>query len=196
MSRVADVHRKTGETDVSVTLDLDGAGQSDVATGVGFFDHMLTLLASHAKLDLTVRAQGDLHVDFHHTVEDVGLALGQAMARALGDKAGIRRYGWARLAMDESLAAVAIDLSGRPFYRGDLRLRTERIGDFPTELVGEFLKSLANEARLALHVDVIAGENDHHVAEAIFKGLAHALRMAVEPDPRGAGRVPSTKGTL
>ena len=196
MSRTAEVKRKTGETDVSVTIDLDGNGASEIATGVGFFDHMLTLLASHAKLDLTVKATGDLHVDLHHTVEDVGLALGRALAEALADKAGIRRYGWARLAMDESLAAVAIDLSGRPFYRGDLKFRTERIGEFPTELVAEFLKSLANEGKLALHVDVVAGENEHHVAEAIFKGLAHALRMAVEPDPRGGGKVPSTKGML
>lgn len=194
--RTSTVHRKTGETDITLTLDLDGTGQSNLSTGVGFFDHMLTLLAKHAMVDLDVTAQGDLHVDFHHTVEDVGLALGRALAEAVGDKGGIVRYGGSRLAMDESLAAVALDLSGRPFFRLDARWPTDRIGEFPVELVSEFWKSVANEAKLTLHVDVVAGENAHHVAEAIFKGVARALRQALETDPRANGAVPSTKGTL
>ena len=196
MPRTATVTRKTAETDVTLSVDLDGRGKVDVDTGVGFFDHMLTLLGRHAMLDLDVKAVGDLHVDAHHTVEDVGLTLGQALREALGDKRGIRRYGDARLPMDETLAAVAIDLSGRPFYRGDLRLPpAATIGTFPAELVAEFLRAFASEAKLTLHVDVVAGGNLHHVAEACFKGLGRALRMAVEPDPRQDG-VPSTKGTL
>ena len=195
MPRTATIGRKTAETDVTLTLDLDGTGRADVRTGVGFLDHMLALLARHALLDLTVRAQGDLHVDFHHTVEDVGLSLGKALLDALGDKAGVGRYGDARVPMDEVLVAAAVDLSGRPFCRADLAFATDRIGDFPSELVAEFWRAFANEGRLSLHLDLIAGGNAHHVAEASFKAAARALRRAVEPDPRGVG-VPSTKGTL
>ena len=196
MPRSATVHRKTGETDVRLTVELDGTGTTDIQTGVGFFDHMLTLLGRHAMLDLTVSAEGDLHVDAHHTVEDVGLALGQALREAVGDKKGIARYGDVRLPMDEVLAAVAIDWSGRPIYRGDLGLPAGAVlGTFAVELVDEFLRAVASEAKMALHVDIVAGGNLHHVAEACFKGLGRALRQACEPDPRQTG-VPSTKGTL
>lgn len=195
MPRTASIHRKTSETDVTVTLDLDGAGKADLHTGVGFFDHMLELFGRHAMLDLAVRAQGDLHVDAHHTVEDVGLSLGQALAKALGDKKGIRRYGSVNLPMDETLAIVALDLSGRAFCRIDATYPSTHVGDFDVELVEEFFKSVAAEAKLTLHVDVPRAGNAHHVAEAIFKGVARALRQAMESDPRQTG-VPSTKGTL
>ena len=194
--RTANVHRKTAETDVAVSLDLDAAaGTLAVTTGVGFLDHMLTLFGKHAMIDLTVNATGDLEVDSHHTVEDVGLTLGRAIYEALGDKAGVRRYGSVNLPMDEALAVVAVDLSGRAFCRIDAPWRTDRIGDFPVELIHEFFKSLAAEARLTLHVIVPHGDNAHHVAEAMFKGVARALRQAVEIDPRQSG-IPSTKGTL
>lgn len=195
MSRTATIHRKTRETDVTVTIDLDGAGRTDLHTGVGFFDHMLELLGRHAMLDLSVQAQGDLHVDAHHTVEDVGLSLGQAIFQALGDKKGISRYGSVNLAMDETLAIVALDLSGRAYCRIDAAYPTARIGNFDVELVEEFFKSIAAEAKLTLHVDVPRAGNAHHVAEAIFKGVARALRQAIEPDPRQSG-IPSTKGSL
>ena len=195
MPRTATIHRKTGETDVRVTVNLDGVGRADVHTGVGFFDHMLTLLARHAAIDVSIAAQGDLHVDAHHTVEDAGLTLGQALAAAWGDKSGLRRYGSVNLPMDETLAIVGLDLSGRAFCRIDAPFMSGRIGDLPAELVAEFFKSLAAEARMSLHVIVPYGGNDHHIAEAIFKGVARALREAVEPDPRQQG-VPSTKGTL
>ncbi len=156
---------------------------------------MLTLLARHSAIDIDVMAEGDLQVDFHHTVEDVGLSLGKAVLQALGDKAGIRRYGHTRLPMDEALVEVAIDLSGRPFFRGSMPFPCDRVGDFPVELVEEFLKSLVTEGRMALHVDVLAGTNGHHISEAVFKGVARALRMAIEPDGRMTG-VPSTKGSL
>ena len=195
MPRTATIHRKTGETDVVVTLDLDGTGTADLHTGVGFFDHMLDLFARHSLIDLTVKAQGDLHVDAHHTVEDVGLTLGQALREAVGDKKGIRRYGGVNLPMDEVLAVVALDLSGRAFCRIDAEYATPTIGTFPVELVDEFFKSLAAEAKLTLHVDILRGGNAHHVAEAIFKGVARALRQAVEADPRQTG-IPSTKGSL
>ncbi len=196
MPRTATVTRKTAETDITLNVDLDGNGRVAVATGVGFFDHMLTLLGRHAMLDLDVKAIGDLEVDAHHTVEDVGLALGQALREAIGDKRGTRRYGDVRLPMDEVLAAVALDFSGRPLYRGDLGLpQTATIGTFPAELVAEFMRAVSSEAKLTLHIDVIAGGNLHHVAEACFKGFGRALRMAVESDPRQDG-VPSTKGTL
>ncbi len=193
--RTATVRRTTGETDVTVTLNLDGTGTSKAATGVGFFDHMLDLLAKHSLIDLDIQAAGDLHVDGHHTVEDVGLALGAALLQAVGDKTGIRRYGWAIIPMDESLAQVALDFSGRPAYVSHVHFRGPRIGDFQTELLDEFFKSLANAGRLNLHVSVPYGRNDHHVAEAIFKAVAKSLRQAVEHDPRNPG-VPSTKGTL
>ena len=196
MPRNATIHRATGETDVRLSLDLDGTGESEIATGVGFLDHMLALLARHAMVDLAVAAEGDLHVDAHHTVEDVGLALGRALNEAAGDRAGINRYGQCLLPMDEVLALCALDLSGRPFCRIDAEYATPTIGDFPAELVAEFWKSVANEARLTLHVDVVRAGNAHHVAEAIFKGVARSLRQAIEPDPRANGRVPSTKGVL
>ena len=195
MPRTATIHRKTGETDIAVEVNLDGSGRADLHTGIGFFDHMLLLLARHSLIDLTVRASGDLHVDMHHTVEDVGLTLGQALHNALGDKSGIRRYGSANLPMDEALAIVGVDLSGRAYCRIEADYITDRVGDFPTELVAEFFKSLSAEGRFALHVDVPRGENAHHVAEAMFKGVGRALREATERDPRGAG-VPSTKGVL
>ena len=193
--RTASVRRTTGETDVTLTLDLDGTGVAKVATGVGFLDHMLDLLSRHSLIDLDVKATGDLHVDAHHTVEDVGLALGQALSQAVGDKAGIGRYGSATVPMDDALATVAVDLSGRPAFAWRVRFNTASIGAFPTELVEEFFKSVANAASMNLHAAVPYGRNDHHVAEAIFKATARALRQAVEPDPRRVG-VPSTKGTL
>jgi imidazoleglycerol-phosphate dehydratase len=195
MARTATINRQTTETNIQLTLELDGAGQADVGTGVGFLDHMLTLLAKHAAIDLTVRAAGDLEVDQHHTVEDVGICLGQALRQALGDKAGIRRYGHFTLPMDETLATVAIDLGGRfaLVFRADFP--AAKIGDFDTELIEEFWQALAANALANLHVVVHYGGNSHHVAEAIFKAAARALRMAVETDPRMSG-VPSTKGTL
>jgi imidazoleglycerol-phosphate dehydratase len=195
MSRTATIHRKTAETDIELALDLDGSGTSSVATGVGFFDHMLTLLARHASLDLAVRAQGDLHVDQHHTVEDVGICFGQAVRQALGDKSGIRRYGHFTLPMEETLATVAIDLSGRYALVFQAEFPSPKIGDFDSELVEDFWQASAANALANLHVLVHHGRNSHHISEAIFKAAARALRMAVELDPRTSG-VPSTKGTL
>jgi imidazoleglycerol-phosphate dehydratase len=194
--RTATIARKTNETDIALSLNLDGRGAAKVQTGVGFFDHMLDLLARHSLTDLDVTATGDLHIDGHHTVEDVGLVLGQALDKALGDKRGIFRYGWAIVPMDESLAQVAIDLSGRPAFVYNVKFSGPLIGTFATELVEEFLKSVAMAGKLNLHVTVPYGTNDHHVAEAIFKGLAKALRQAVSFDPRNAGAVPSTKGSI
>jgi len=193
--RKAEISRTTAETALSVTLDLDGTGAYDNRTGVGFFDHMLDQLARHAMIDLTVRATGDLHIDDHHTVEDVGIALGRALAEALGDKAGIRRYGSCHLAMDEALLRAALDLSGRPFLVWKVDFPTAKIGSFDTELVREFWTAVAMNARMTLNVALIDGANSHHIAEAAFKAVARALREAVEPDPR-AGGIPSTKGTL
>ena len=195
MARTATVNRQTAETKIQLTLDLDGSGQADVATGVGFLDHMLTLLAKHAVIDLTVRAEGDLEVDQHHTVEDVGICLGQALRQSLGDKSGIRRYGHFTLPMDETLATAAIDLGGRfaLVFRADFP--AAKIGDFDTELIEEFWQAVAANALANLHVLVHYGRNSHHISEAIFKTAARALRMAVEADPRMSG-VPSTKGTL
>ncbi len=195
MSRSAEISRQTKETKIKLSLNLDGSGTASVKTGVGFFDHMLDLLARHSLIDLTVAASGDLHVDAHHTVEDVGIVLGQAMDKALGDKAGIYRYGWAVVPMDESLAEVAIDLSGRPAFVFNAKFRGDLIGDFPAELVEEFLKALATNGKLNLHVNVRYGNNNHHISEAIFKALAKSLRQAVSSDPRNPG-VPSTKGSL
>src|SRR5438270_1848904 len=172
MPRTARIHRQTGETRIDLTLDLDGAGRAQIASGIGFFDHMLTLLARHSLIDLTVEAAGDLHVDAHHTVEDVGIVLGQALEKALGDKRGIFRYGWAIVPMDESLAQVAIDLSGRPAFVFNVKFRGDSIGGFPVELVDEFLKALATTAKMNLHVTVPYGGNNHHIAEAIFKATA------------------------
>ena len=193
--RTASVQRRTGETSVAATVNLDGTGQSSIQTGVGFFDHMLDLLCRHAMLDLTIKAEGDLHVDDHHTVEDVGLTLGKAIAKAIGDKRGIRRYGQCVLPMDETLAICGLDFSGRAYCRIDAVYGSPTIGTFAVELVEEFWKSVAAEARLTLHVDVPRAGNSHHVAEAIFKSVARSIRMAVESDPRQQG-VPSTKGTL
>ncbi len=196
MARTAAVSRKTKETDIELSLDLDGTGVAEVATGVGFFDHMLTHLAKHSLMDLKVKAVGDLHIDDHHTVEDISLVLGTALDKALGDKAGIYRYGWATVPMEETLANVALDLSGRPAFVFSVSFPSKKIGMFDVELIQESLRSLANAAKLNLHVNVAYGDNSHHIAEAIFKALAKALRQAVSHDERAAGTVPSTKGVL
>ena len=194
--REASVSRRTAETDVSVSLALDGTGKAAIATGVGFLDHMLELLARNALFDLDVKVTGDLHVDQHHTTEDAGIALGQAVAQALGDKKGIARYACIHLPMDETLSRVALDISGRPFLVFRTAFPTEKVGAFDTELVREFFQAFAMNAGITLHVETLYGENSHHIAESCFKGLARALRHAVAVDPREAGRVPSTKGTL
>jgi imidazoleglycerol-phosphate dehydratase len=194
--RTATLTRNTSETRIAVTLNLDGTGSYDIATGVGFFDHMLEQLSRHSLIDLTLRTEGDLHIDQHHTVEDTGLALGQAIAQALGDKRGIRRYGDALSPMDETLTRVALDISGRPWFVGKLPFTQKRLGEMDTELFGHFFHSLAQTAGLTLHIDTLYGDNNHHIAEAAFKGLARALRTAVEIDPRKADAVPSTKGVL
>jgi imidazoleglycerol-phosphate dehydratase len=195
MSRTARIERQTAETEITLELNLDGSGRGDVATGVGFFDHMLTLLAKHAAIDLTVRAKGDLHVDQHHTLEDVGICFGQALRQALGDKKGIRRYGHFTLPMEETLAMVAIDLSGRYYLVFQAQFPSAKIGEFDSELVEDFWQALAANALCNLHVLVHYGRNGHHISEAIFKAAARALRMAAEADPRIEG-IPSTKGTL
>ena len=187
--------RKTRETDIRLSLDLDGQGRAEVATGVGFLDHMLELYARHGLMDLTVECTGDLHVDAHHTTEDVGICLGQAFDKALGDRAGIRRYGHAILPMDETLVTCAVDLGGRPYWAWNAPMPAPKIGEFDSELVADFWQAFTVNARLNLHVLLHYGRNTHHVSEAIFKGLARALRSACETDPRGAG-VPSTKGVL
>lgn len=194
--RKAEITRKTKETAISVAIDLDGTGQCRSASGIGFFDHMIDQLARHSLIDITLSATGDLHIDDHHTVEDCGIALGQALAKALGDKTGIRRYGHFALAMDDAQVQCALDLSGRPYLVWNLALPTARIGSFDTELVREFFQALSTHAGLTLHVDLAHGLNSHHIAEAAFKSVARALRMAVEPDPRMAGILPSTKGAL
>lgn len=193
--RTATIQRKTKETDIALTLNLDGQGDVKTNTGVGFFDHMLDLLGRHGLIDLDVLAKGDLHVDSHHTVEDVGIVLGQALEKAVGDKKGIYRYGWASLPMDESLANVALDLSGRPAFVYNVKYHGSMIGTFPVELVEEFFKALATTAKMNLHITVPYGTNNHHIAEAIFKATAKALRQAVSKDPRN-DRVPSTKEAL
>jgi imidazoleglycerol-phosphate dehydratase len=195
MPRTATINRETAETKIQLSINLDGKGLADVATGVGFLDHMLTLLAKHAAIDLKVRADGDLHVDQHHTVEDTGICLGQAIKQALGDKAGIRRYGHFTLPMEETLATAAIDLSGRYAFVFRADFPSQKIGDFDSELVEDFWQAMAANALCNLHILVHYGRNSHHVSEAIFKATARALRMAVEADPRMSG-VPSTKGTL
>lgn len=194
--RTATITRTTSETAISVTVNLDGTGRYDNQTGVGFFDHMLDQLSRHSLIDLSIRAQGDLHIDDHHTVEDTGIAIGQALVAALGDKAGIRRYGHFNLAMDDAQLSCALDLSGRPYLVWNVDFPTAKIGTFDTELVREFFQALASHGGITLHVDRIHGINSHHIAEAAFKALARALRMAVEPDPRMAGVLPSTKGAL
>jgi imidazoleglycerol-phosphate dehydratase len=195
MSRTATIKRRTQETEIELSLDLDGAGAAQIDTGVGFLDHMLTLLAKHAAIDLTVRAKGDLHVDFHHTAEDVGICLGQAIRQALGDKAGIRRYGHFTLPMDETLVTSALDLGGRFSLVFSASFPSPKIGEFDSELVEEFWRAAAANALANLHIVLHHGRNSHHISEAIFKATARALRMAVECDARMTG-VPSTKGTL
>lgn len=194
--RSAEITRTTNETTIHVAVNLDGTGTSACQTGVGFFDHMLDQLARHSLIDISVQAKGDLHIDDHHTVEDCGIALGQALARALGDKNGIRRYGHFRLAMDDAQVACALDLSARPYLVCNLAFPTAKIGSFDTELVREFFQALATHGGITLHLDLIHGLNSHHIAEAAFKALARALRQAVEADPRMAGQLPSTKGAL
>jgi len=194
--RTALVERRTNETEISVSVDLDGRGRAELATGVGFFDHMLDQIARHSGIDLVVRAKGDLHVDDHHTVEDTGIALGQAIQRALGDRRGITRYADVHLPMDETLTRVAVDISGRAFLVFRTRFPTPKIGTFDTELVEEFFRALAMNAGLTLHIETLYGGNSHHIAESCFKGVARALGAAVAIDPRRADAVPSTKGTL
>jgi len=190
------VSRKTKETDVEVELNLDGQGRSQVATGIGFLDHMLDLLARHSRIDITVKAKGDLHIDQHHTTEDVGIALGQAMKQALGDMKGIARYADVHMPMDEALTRVAIDISGRPYLVFKAEFSRDKVGSFDTELVEEWFRAFAINAGVTLHVALLYGSNDHHIAESCFKGLARALREAVSIDPRAANEVPSTKGSL
>ena len=194
--RNATITRQTNETAITVNLTLDGTGQSKVATGIGFFDHMLDQLAKHALIDLDITAKGDLHIDDHHTVEDVGIALGQALTRAVGDKRGIQRYGHFTLAMDDAQVACALDLSARPYLICNLPFPTAKIGQFDTELVREFFQALSTHGGITLHIDLKHGLNSHHIAEAAFKSVAKSLRMAVTPDPRSAGVIPSTKGAL
>lgn len=194
--RQATITRTTSETQIEVTLNLDGTGSYDNRTGVGFFDHMLDQLSRHSLIDLTVRATGDLHIDDHHTVEDTGIAIGQALVKALGDKRGIRRYGSCLLAMDDAQIRTALDLSGRAFLVWNVDLPTEKIGTFDTQLVREFFQALSSHGGITLHIDRLHGLNSHHIAEAAFKSVARALREAVEPDPRMEGVLPSTKGAL
>jgi imidazoleglycerol-phosphate dehydratase len=195
MARTAHIERETGETQIDLTVNLDGTGQATIVTGVGFFDHMLTLLTRHSLIDLTVHARGDLHVDAHHTVEDVGICYGRALAQALGDKAGIRRYGDATVPMDETLVTAAVDLCGRPFCVWRAEVPLETLGTFNAALAEEFWRAVASSGALALHVVCHHGRNTHHIIEGIFKAAARALRQAVELDPRMSG-VPSTKGVL
>ena len=195
-NRRAEISRETSETAITVALGLDGEGRADIATGIGFLDHMLTALARHGLFDLKVRAKGDLHIDFHHTTEDVGIVIGQCLRQALGDKRGIRRYGAAVIPMDEALAEAAVDISGRPFLAWSVTFAQPKIGEMDTELFEEFFRALAFNAGITLHVTQKAGTNAQHVAEACFKALARALREAVEPDPRAISAIPSTKGVL
>jgi imidazoleglycerol-phosphate dehydratase len=195
-ARIAEVVRNTRETQIRVVVNLDGSGQSQLATGIGFFDHMLDQVARHGALDLTVEAQGDLHIDGHHTVEDVGIAFGQALAQAAGDKRGIRRYGHAYVPLDEALSRVVIDLSGRPGLEWHVPFTRAMIGEFDVDLAHEFFQGFVNHALVTLHVDNLRGDNAHHQCETVFKAFARALRAALEVDSRVAGVVPSTKGTL
>ncbi len=194
--RTATIKRKTKETDIEVSVNLDGTGKSEVATGIGFFDHMLDLFARHSRIDVAVKADGDLHVDHHHTTEDVGIALGQAVRQALGDMAGITRYASIHMPMDETLSRVVIDISGRPVLVFKAAFPRDKIGEFDTELVREWFHAFAMNAGVTLHVETLYGENSHHISESCFKGLARVLRAAVAIDPRNAGEVPSTKGQL
>jgi len=195
-ARSAEIVRNTAETQIRVVVNLDGSGRSQLATGIGFFDHMLDQIARHGALDLTVEAKGDLHIDGHHTVEDVGITLGQAVARAVGDRKGIRRYGHAYVPLDEALSRVVVDFSGRPGLEWNVPFTRAMIGEFDADLSHEFFQGFVNHALVTVHVDNLRGDNAHHQCETVFKAFARALRMAVEPDPRAAGVVPSTKGTL
>ena len=196
MKRQATIERSTKETKIKSTVDLDGTGAYDVATGIGFLDHMLEQLARHSLIDITLKAKGDLHIDYHHTTEDCGIVLGQAVAKALGDKQGIARYAGVHLPMDETLTRVAVDVSGRPYLIWKVSFQTPKIGDMDTELFREWFQAFAQNAGITLHIETLYGDNSHHIAETCFKGLARALRVAIAIDPRQAGRVPSTKGTL
>ena len=194
--RQAEISRNTLETKIRVALDLEGSGVSRLATGIGFFDHMLDQVARHGMIDLTVEAQGDLHIDAHHTIEDVGITIGQALSKALGDKKGLRRYGHAYVPLDEALSRVVVVLSGRPGLVFNVPFTRATIGEFDVDLVREFFQGLVNHAAITVHIDALRGDNSHHQAETVFKAFARALRMAVEADPRAAGAIPSTKGTL
>jgi len=194
--RQADVTRNTRETRISASVGLDGTGRYDIATGIGFLDHMLEQLSRHSLMDLTLRAEGDLHIDFHHTVEDSGYVVGGAVSRALGDRRGIVRYGHALIPMDETLTRVALDMSNRPYLVWKVAFSRPKLGDFDTELFREWFQAFAQSAGATLHVENLYGENNHHIAESCFKGLARALRAAIAPDPRDPGQVPSTKGAL
>ncbi len=194
--RTGSITRDTAETNIAVTIDLDGDGRYDIATGIGFLDHMIEQVARHSLIDITLKVDGDLHVDQHHTTEDSALALGQAIAQALGDKAGIVRYGSAHSPMDETLARVALDLSGRPFLVWHARFTQEKLGEWDTELIEHWFHSIAQTAGITLHVELLYGSNNHHICEAIYKGFARALRIAVERDPRKGNAIPSTKGRL
>ena len=196
MSRTVQLARTTSETDIDLTLCLDGTGKADIATGIGFLDHMLTAFARHGMFDVTIRATGDLHIDFHHTTEDVGIVLGRAFAQALGEKRGIRRFGQALVPMDEALAEAAVDISGRGFLVWNVEFQRPKSGEMDPELFEEFFRAFASNAALTLHINRRAGHNAHHVAEACYKSAARALRMAVEPDPRAGDAIPSTKGSL
>ena len=195
-ARVADVQRNTSETQIRVHVNLDGSGKAQLSTGIGFFDHMLDQIARHGMIDLAIDAKGDLHIDGHHTVEDVGITLGQAVAQAVGDKKGIRRYGHAYVPLDEALSRVVVDFSGRPGLVMNVPFKAGMIGGFDSQLAHEFFQGFANHALVTLHIDNLRGENAHHQCETVFKAFARALRAAVEPDPRAAGIVPSTKGSL
>jgi len=196
LARTAQINRQTKETRIEATIDLDGTGQFDVSTGVGFLDHMIEQLARHSLIDITLKAEGDLHIDFHHTTEDCGIVLGQALAQALGERRGITRYADCHLAMDETLTRAAIDVSGRPFLIWDVTFPTQKVGDMDTELFREWFQAFAQNAGITLHVATLYGVNSHHIAETCFKALARTLRTAVEIDARQGDRVPSTKGSL
>ena len=196
MKRQATIERRTKETEITASVDLDGTGAYDIKTGIGFLDHMLEQLARHALIDIVLAAKGDLHIDFHHTTEDCGIVLGQAIAKALGDKVGIARYAHVHLPMDETLTRVAIDVSGRPYLIWKVAFTRDKLGELDTELFKEWFQAFAQNAGITLHVETLYGENNHHIAETCYKGLARALRAAVALDPRQAGRVPSTKGSL
>lgn len=196
MKRQATISRKTKETEIQAAIDLDGTGVFDITTGIGFLDHMLEQLSRHSLIDIKLQAKGDLHVDYHHTTEDSGIVLGQAVAKALGDKIGISRYADVHLPMDETLTRVAVDVSGRPYLIWNVVFTRDKLGEMDTELFREWFQAFAQNAGITLHVQTLYGDNNHHIVETCFKGLARALRLATTPDPRQVGRVPSTKGTL